>query len=152
MKDKLLGLIDFLYSNEDLRVFRYSLTLNYEKLVESFENKTNVFGDEYSKIKDLMQSDIKSFNFTLIDDIFDIENISNSDWYDLKFIFYGGKGKIYNDIDFSSSYMSLRYLSSVIRPSKKIKFTEEGFLNIKELGFFYKNSSLEAEKFFKKIK
>lgn len=156
MKDKLLDLVDFLYSNEDLRSLHYSLHLNGNDFKDDDDGK--IFNDDFLKIKDFIScyDDIKYFNLTLIDDdTVDIINLSNRYWYDLKFMFYGAKDddvEICNNIDFLSSYMSLRYLSSILGSSKNFEFTKEGFLNIKELGFFYKNSSLEAEKLFNKIK
>jgi len=163
MKDKLLDLVDFLYSNEDLRGLRYSLTLNGEEFIKDYKNKTNIFNKELLKIKNLIKSnDVKNFNFTLIDNTFNINKSRAGNWYHLDFIFYGGVDSneddetignvIYNDINFASSYMQINYLYDVLRPRNMFEFTKDGFSNIKELGFFYRENSLEAQKLFKKIK
>ena len=155
MKEKILDLVDFLYSNEDLRGLHYSLHLNGNDFKDDDDGK--IFNDDFLKIKEIISSydNITYFNFTLIDDdTFDIISPSNRYWYDLKFMFYGAKDddvQICNNIDFLSSYISLRYLNSVLGSSKAFKFTKEGFSNIKELGWFYRNSSLEAEKLFNKL-
>lgn len=151
MKEKIIELVEKLVKDPEFTGLYYSLTINYERLVNDF--KPELFNDDgIIKIKSLLDTlVVKSFNFTLIDKVPGSRHDYNLDfeydryWYTLNHIFHGKK-KIQYQFSFLAQDLSINQLQN------SIDFNENQMTNIKELAALYRRSSKEIYEMFEKLK
>lgn len=136
MKDKLIKLIGELSNKRSLDKMRFSLTINFEKLIDDYKSK-DIFFDNTQKIIDIISSkEVKNFNFTLYesdknkfnyeDDFDRYENY----WFESMLIFHGDK-EIKNNFNFLSSGLSVTHLQNENNSVDKLI----------EINDFYKDTS-----------
>lgn len=137
MKDKLIQLIKELSNKREFDKLRFSLTINFEKLINEYGSK-DMFYDNTEKIIDLINSKevVSSFNFTLYDsdtnkdkyqDDFDRYEFY---WFESRLIFHGKK-KVKTNFNFLSKGLSITHLE------KENKTVDE----LIEINEFYKSTS-----------
>lgn len=140
MNKKLLEFILSLYEYENFKGLQYSLTINYNKLVEDFRPEIFDF-DALIKIEKLIYGiEVDTFNFTLYDKFPVTRNNKDfnfeydSYWYSANYIFHGDKS-INCDFYFISSGLSLNQLP------ENVKLNEDSILKLMEIASFYKETS-----------
>jgi len=144
MKDKLIQLIKQLANKREFDKLRFSLTINFEKLINEHRSK-DMFYDNTEKIIDIINSKevVSSFNFTLYEsdesktDDYNEERYEQY-WFETKLIFHGKK-KIKTNFNFLSKGLSISFLE------KENKTIEE----LIEINEFYKSTSQKLHKLLK---
>ncbi|MDD5770572.1 MAG: hypothetical protein PHE25_06380 [Candidatus Gracilibacteria bacterium] len=145
MNKKVLEFIIGLYEYKEFKGLRYSLTINYKKLVEDFRPEIFDF-DALVKIEKLIyKNDVESFNFTLYDK-YPVERNNrdfnfeyDSYWYSANYIFHGE-----NDINCQFYFISEGL--SINQLPEKLKLNEDSVLKLIEIGDFYKETSQKLYK------
>lgn len=140
MNKKLLEFIIGLYKYEEFKDLQYSLTINFENLVNDFRPEIFDF-NSLVKIENLINDrEVETFNFTLYEN-FPIERNNrdfnfeyDSYWHSVRYIFHG-KNEINCQFNFLSQGLSINQLP------ENVKLNEHSVLKLIEIGNFYKETS-----------
>ena len=144
MKDKLIQLIKDLSSKRELDKLRFSLTINFENIINEYKSK-DIFVDNVERIIGIINSkEVKNFNFTLYEsdeskDTFEDDlDRYNLFWFESRLIFHGEK-KIKTDFNFLSNNLSINFLKKQNKSIDKII----------EINEFYKSTAKKLHKLLK---